>query len=214
MADRPPDRPTDYQGNSHKDRERAEKLKEKVVDKVITGEVIKPKRTLGQKFKGIFFGGEFKGAAKYIAADVLFPALRNLLVDTTTKGVERVVYGESEARRRRPTPGYGSRTQYYSPVMRQNRPYLPDQMPRGMRQVRRETNDFVLAQREEAELVLERLMDIIDKYEVASLADLHQLVGLPSTHVDNKWGWSYLSNIEIRQVRDGYMLELPPPEEI
>ena len=73
---------------------------------------------------------------------------------------------------------------------------------------------MILASREEAELVLERLLDIISKYEVASLADLYDLTGLPSSHVDNKWGWTYLNNTEIRQVRDGYLLDLPPLEEI
>ena len=116
--------------------------------------------------------------------------------------------------RRRPI-NYGSRVQYNSPV-RRDRAYLPDQAPARPlgRQVRRETNDLVLTSREEAELVLERLTDIIDKYGVASLADLYDLTGLPTSHVDNKWGWTYLNNTEIRQVRDGYLLDLPPVEEI
>ena len=44
--------------------------------------------------------------------------------------------------------------------------------------------------------------------------DLYDLTGLPSAHVDNKWGWTYLTNTEIRQIRDGYLLDLPPMEEI
>lgn len=203
---------TDYQGNTQKSRQ-VPPEEPKVVEKVVVGEVVIKKKTFGQKFKGVFFGGEFKNALRYVTAEVLLPAIRNLLVDTTTKGVERMVYGDSRELRRRPTV-YGSRIQYNSPV-RRDRAYLPDQAPRPLgRQVRRETNELILATREEAELVLERLTDIIDKYSVASMADLYDLTGLPTTHTDNKWGWTYLNNTEIRQVRDGFLLDLPQVEEL
>jgi hypothetical protein len=207
-----PDRPLDYQGNSHKLREGAGKREQKPekFEPVVKGEVKMAKKSFGQKFKGVFFGGEFRNAMRYVTAEVLLPALRNLMVDTTTKGVERMVYGESTSMRRRPT-AYGSRTQYSSP-MRRDAPYIPDQRP--IRQVRRDTNDVILANRDEAEQVLERLIDIVDKYDVASVADLYDLLRLPSSPVDNKWGWTYLNTTEIRQVRDGYLLDLPPAEEI
>jgi len=93
------------------------------------------------------------------------------------------------------------------------RPNLPDQ-PSLVRQQRREANEIILAQREDAELVVERLIDIIDKYDVASLADLYDLLGWPTTPIDNKWGWTFLKNVEIRQVRDGYLIDLPPLEAV
>lgn len=204
----------DYQGNSHKKREGIDPSEKKKIEKVITTEVIVKKKSFGQKFKNVFFGGEFKNAARYITADVFLPAIRNLVVDATTKGMERIVYGESMTQRRRPPSSYGARVQYNSPVIRRDRPYLPDQPMRSISPVRKDTNELILSSREEAELVLERLLDIIEKYDVASLADLYDLTGLPSSHVDNKWGWTYLNNTEIRQTRDGYLLDLPPAEEI
>lgn len=199
----------DYASNAHRQKEPPP---EKVVEQVVTGEVIVRKKTFGQKFKSIFFGGDAKSALRYLAADVFLPTIRNLVVDATTKGMERMVYGESAQRRRAPI-SYGSRVQYNAPV-RRDRAYLPDQANRPLRPVRRDTNDMVLSTREEAELVLERLLDIIDKYQVASLADLYDLTGLPTSSIDNKWGWTYLNNTEIRQVRDGFLLDLPPADEI
>ncbi len=35
-------------------------------------------------------------------------------------------------------------------------------------------------------MVLERMNDIIDTYEVVSVADLHDLVGRPKSYVDEK----------------------------
>lgn len=207
----------DYHGNTHKQRE-AEAAEREPVEKVVEGEVVVRKKGFMQRFKSVFLGGDIRNAARYLGADVILPAIRNLMVDATTRGVERVVYGESVSQRRRPQPGYGSRISYssYSSVpSRRDRAYLPDQPPRPLaRQIRAETNDVILASREDAEVVLERLSDIIDKYVTASVADLNKLIGQPSSHVDQKWGWVDLRGTEIRQIRDGYVLELPPAEEI
>lgn len=207
--------PTDYQSNS--DKNKREKVKpegeEKTIEKVISGEVIKRKPPLGQRFKTIFFGGDAKGASRYIVGDVLLPALRNLVVDMTSKGIERMVYGDRGPRR--PSGfDYRPRIQYHSPIMRQD-PRMPGRLPdQSPRSTRRESAELVLSTRDEAELVLERLMDILEKYESVSVADLYDLCGLPSSHVDHKWGWFNLNTTEVRQVRDGFLLDLPPAEEV
>jgi hypothetical protein len=211
----------DYQGNSNKNKQENEpKPKKEIVEKVIVGEVVQKPKSIGYKFKETFFGGDARTAARYVSTDVLLPALRNLIVDSITKGVERVVWGESmQTRGRRPT-SYGSRIQYdRTPIRTSGRPVedrygLPDQRPAAWRSPKREFNDIVLSTREEAALVVERLVDIIDKYDTVSLADLYDLLGLPSSHVDNKWGWSYLNNVQIRQIREGYLIELPSLQEI
>jgi hypothetical protein len=91
---------------------------------------------------------------------------------------------------------------------------IPDQRPyrASANAPRREMNQIILYSRSEAENVLERLTDIIDRYETVSVADLYQLLQLESSPIDNKWGWTYLHNTEIRQVREGFLLDLPPVE--
>lgn len=207
---------TDYQSNSNKKKAEKAQLPEKKIEKVVTGEVVTRKKSLMQRFKSVFFGGDFKAAAAFVAADVLRPALRNMMADAGKGAIDRVVYGESAYQRRR-VQEMRPRVQYNNPISRAARDprevvYLPDQPPHPYRQNRHEANEIILASREEAELVLERLIDIVDKYDVASLADLYDLVGLPSTHVDNKWGWSFLNNATVTQIREGYLLELPQLE--
>lgn len=211
----------EFPSNSNK-KDDQKKVPEKKIEKVVTGQVITKRKSTGSKFKSVFFGGEFKGAFRYILADVLLPAARNLLVDATTKGIETIVYGESKRNGVRRTPEYSNRIQYNRPVNRgvdpyeRDRPFMPGQ--RTNRPIRSETRqqscDIILSTREEAELVLERLIDIVDMYEVVSLADLYDLVGLPSNHTDNKWGWTFLNNGLVTQVREGYLLQLPPMEAI
>lgn len=199
---------------------KAEKPK-KDVQKVIVGEVVQKQKSLGRRFKDLFVRGEFKGASRYIAAEVLLPALKNMVVDATSKGVERVVYGDVAPRRRGMMTEYGRpRVSYNSPVDRgysrdqRGRPgSLPDQ-PAVHPRRRGAANDLILVSREEADLVLERLNDLIDNYDVASVADLNDLVGLPGSYVDNKWGWTNLQYVDVRQVREGYLIDLPSPEPI
>jgi hypothetical protein len=206
----------DYQGNSHKLREAKEVREDKVVTQIVTSEVIVTPPGLGKRIKGIFFGGEFKDARGYVIADVLLPAARNTLLDMIIKGSERAILGVSAAARGR-QPEMRSRVQYGSMY---NRPYqggamLPNQPPRPIvRTNYRESPSFLITDRGEANDILERMVDIVDKYDVASLADLLVMLGQPVSAIDHKWGWTLLNGAEVRQVRSGYMLEMPPMEEI
>lgn len=208
-------------GNTNKAKEKKIAKETKKVEKVVSSEVTTKKKGVGHRFKSIFFGGDFKNAISFVAADVLLPSLRNMVADATKGAVDRVLYGESHYQRSR-HPEYRTRVNYQNPISRsrtdprdpRERIYLPDQPPRPFRQGRHEVDDIIIVDRQEAELVVERLIDIVNQYDVASLADLYDLVGIPSTHVDNKWGWTLLTSAEVVQVRDGYMLRLPPLEEI
>lgn len=212
----------DYQSNSRKSKDETKdgktiEEKPEIIEKVISGDAAVKKRTLGDKLKDTFFGGDAQSVGRYIAAEVLLPAFRNLMVDATTKGVERMVYGEDRGPRRHPQ-NYGPRTTYNTPVSRaydRDPRYsgrnLPDQ-PTYLTPRPRSGNEIILSTRDESELVLEAMQDILDKYDVVSMSDLRMLVGIPTTHTDNKWGWYSLRGTSIRQNRGGYLLDLPPAE--
>lgn len=210
-------------GKTKKEKLPPEEKPEKNVQKVVTGEVVQRSTPIGRRFKHIFFGGEFKGASRYILGDVLLPAFKNMTVDAVSKGVERMVYGDAAPRRTgRPMDQFSSgrpRFSYNQPsdrYSRQRPAMLPDQPPhiRQPQSRRRDAGEIILVSRAEAEMVLERLADLVDNFEVASVADLYELVGLPNNYVDNKWGWTNLAQSDIRQVREGFIIDLPPVEPI
>lgn len=207
----------EFPGNSHnvvgdnKPKSPVKKKEPKVVTKVVTGEVIKRKKPLGRRFKEVFIHGELKNVAGYVATDVLLPAFRNLVVDSITKGIEQMMYGDTPRRR---TPAYrdprASRISYNSassPIGRA----APAARSRSTTD-RYVLDDVILADRDEAITVLEQMTEIADRYEIVSVADLYELVGLPSTHVDHNWGWSGLHDVSVRQVRQGYLIDLPEAE--
>ncbi len=216
----------EYASNSKKNKEeplKPDEVTEKVtvkkkVEKVVTGTVVEKKPTMGQKMKGIFFGAGFKSTGFYILEEVLLPSLRDLIVDTVRRGTERAVYGEAGYRTRRDGREYGPRTTYNAtPVRRQvyettarERGHLPDQPMRPRN--RRGGLEFILQSRSEAEDVLEQLSAALEKYEYVTVADLRETLGLKIEYTDNKWGWTILNDVEIRQIREGYLLDLPPAE--
>jgi hypothetical protein len=77
-----------------------------------------------------------------------------------------------------------------------------------------EINDIIVTKKEDAEQVVSLLKEIIKKYTTASLADLYDLVGLPTNSSDTKWVWKILNDVPIRETEHGYVIELPPLEEI
>jgi hypothetical protein len=204
----------DYQGNSHKKKEaETSSPPEKKIERLeLESKVVSRKKPIGARVKSVFFGGEFDSAVRYIGAEVLLPAFRNLLVDATTKGIERMVYGESNYPRQR-TPEYRPRVTYNSPINRGPRANIPDQPSRPQR-ARHDDTEIVFGSRGDAELVLDRMQDIIEQYVVASMGDLNEIVGLPTSPIDNKWGWDNVRHAEIRQTRDGFILNLPPAQPI
>lgn len=206
-----------FPGNSNKSQEQKKKPPvEKKVERVTTGQVITRKKPIGARLKTMFFNADLKSVMRYVAGDVLLPALKNMAVDTIEMGAKRAIYGDAAASRmRRPMETNRPRVSYNHPIDRMygNRSQgamLPHQPPHYASTRRQTIGDIILSSRAEAELVVERLKDILDQYDTASVADLYELVGLPSSHVDHTWGWIDLQYVMIRQIREGYIIELPP----
>ena len=183
---------------------------EKNIQKVVTGKAIERKKTFGEKVHDVFIGGEIKTAGSYILAEVLLPALRAMIVEATSKGVERMIYGDTSPRRSSSSFGR-TRIQYNNPVERFGAPpraFLPGQSM-AARPNRQSINDIVLASREDAEAVVEQLAIIVDQYDVASVADLKTLVDITPNWVDQNWGWDSVHYVDIRQTRDGWLVSFP-----
>lgn len=205
----------DYQSNSNKSKKTSDdpKAPERVPqEKVVSGKVVVKEKTLATRFKNIFFAGDMDTAKNYVIGEVLLPAFRNLLWDALSKGSERMIFGDHGPRRPRQFNN-SSRVQYNNPVIR--RAYLPDQRPiETWARDEKSLDAVILESRSDADLVVERIIDIVDKYDVVSVADVYELIGQESSHIDNKWGWTGLTSIGVDQVREGYRLKFPPLEEI
>lgn len=209
-----------YQGNSKRAKENP--LPEKKIEKAIVGEVILKKKPMGRRFKDLIARPDFGNAVKHVVTYTLAPAAIHTIVKGLNDLIEMIFYGERGNRYR---SNSGSHFSYHSSPL-QNRSYndigysriVGQRAPavdRGPRRTsRHDQDDVILTSRKEAELVLEGMIDVIENYEAVSVADLNDLLGLPTTHTDYKWGWVYLGDVPIRQVREGFLIDLPPAEPI
>lgn len=207
--------PTDYAGNSKKDRENEAKDKgkpEKDIKKVVTQAVTVKKKGFGRRLKDSFIEADVRTVISYIVSEKVIPGAKNIILDSIYNGFEKMFFpGEN----RRPG-GQHSRISYSgisrsiggSPL--RNAPRL-ERGPRSARQAREE---FVIPSKKEAEEILELMNDVIDNYDVVSLADYYEMVDQPISPVDQKWGWAFLGDVGILQVRGGYLIDLPPAEPI
>lgn len=199
-----------YPSNSHKDRESKVKP-EKNIEKVTSGEVIQRKKPAGSKFKDVFTGEDARSVGSYILFDVFIPALKSMLADATSQGVERILFGDA----RRGANSSGGRQGYTS----YNKMYgsKPSNNTRELSSRARATHNFgevILTSRGEAEEVLDRLTALIDTYSVATVSDLYDLVGITGSFTDDKWGWFDLRGSGINRVREGYLINLPQTQPI
>jgi hypothetical protein len=216
-----------FPANSHSSKgardNRAEiekKTDEKKVTRVVEGEVVRRKKPLGRRFMETFIGGDTKGVWSYVLFDVLIPAAKDMAADAVSQGIERMLFGEvrSTSRRGGYRPGgsntYVSYNRYSSssnPIVRRH------EERRSISPRSRAMHDFqeiILATRPEAELVIERLFDLVDKYNHATVADLYDLVGVSSEYTDNNFGWTDIRGASVVRVSNGYLLDLPRPEPI
>lgn len=209
----------DYQGNSKKAKETATNpaSSPKKIERVIVTPVVIKKKGLFRKFKDLFIEADLRTVVASVAMGVLVPAAKKMLLDAVNKGSETMIYGESSRNR---GIGMGPRITYNSPPSRtgwggsplRNAPPIssgPRQpMPRmgGM--------DLILTTREDADLVVENMNNVVDQYQVVSLSDLKEMIGETINPVDNKWGWSDLRGTKVTQVSEGYLIDLPPIESI
>lgn len=204
---------TNYPGNSHKAKTKVvkdEKERPKV-EKVVTGTVVKRKKGLGRKFTETFTGDDAKSVGEYIFFDVVVPAAKAMISDAASQGVERLLFGETvRSRSARTVGGHTSYNRMYSPN-REDRPSGPPS--RNISQRARATHNFdevILSSRAEAEEVIDCLTNLIEDYDVASVADLYDLVDITGSFTDSKWGWSSMQGASVTHIRQGYLLNLPP----
>lgn len=213
---------SEFPSNRHKDKAQLEKKPdEKKVTQVTQNEVVRRRKPLGKRLTETFVGGDAKSVWAFVLLDVVVPTTKDMIADVVTQGAERMIFGETRSTSRRGSRGSsGPHIAYnrYSNTSKRLGP--PDERSRdaiGLSRRARTLHDFdevILETRVEALEVIERLEEIIHKYESATVADLYDLIGVSRTFTDDKWGWFDLSTAGVSRTRHGYLLDLPKPESL
>lgn len=214
-----PDR-TELPGNSYTQKDQIDISTDKNDEKVKA--VVKPrqvaqgkvrKQSLIRKFGKYIFEDTIETAKEKAIKDVVVPGIRNLIFDGFNELLAAMLFPDDSPR---PSNGYrsgggrkGGRTSYDK--------YYDDKQRRGGRRGGRnyqdesyDPDDIILPTRAQANEALDELDYIIHKYGQASIATFYDIVGVTGEWTDNRYGWTSIRGAQIKPVRDGFMIILPP----
>lgn len=220
MAQRPMPEREGYPNNSDRsrtsyatERPKSPKKIDPKPTKVTHGKVVQKKKSFGRKFAEAFGAREGQGVIDYILYDIVIPATKNMIVDSIINGAEMAILGEVRDRRR--SNGYSSstsryrydRVSYRDDCDRRDRRdnYEDRHIPRGLH----DYEDILFDNQQDAEDVIQSMLNMLDTYGQVTVQDLYGLVGITPEYTVGNYGWRNLRDVHSRRIRDGWVIELP-----
>lgn len=181
------------------------------VERVVKTPARIDKGSLGKQALQALFAEDIKEVANYLLWDIALPSVKNAVSDIFTSGIDRLLFGgDGGPQRSRSNKTYTS----YS-----NRTYGRRETPTERTYTQRDRREhnlesIIFATRSEAEDVLNHLISICDQYDVATVGDLYGMAGISQSYTDENWGWRDLRSGRAVRSRNGYILDLPKPEDV
>ena len=186
----------------------------------IQGGVSLKRKTPGQRFTETFLNnGDVKTVGQTILLDVIVPALKEMIFSAGRDALSMFLWGDTRASNKGGLRNYGSIVRDYSSISTNSisRSRDRDRVDIYRPEDSARYNNLVFEIRGDAENILFNMRDYINTYDDIQIVKLYELVReqtgiqIPMTSQDAKFGWSDLTNATVRQVRGGYLLELPNP---
>lgn len=205
---------------------KVEKAGEEVVvervrkEAVVSGSVKKHKKGLVERLVvGILGPDGIPSIGSYVGKEIVKPAIKNIIADSITSGINMAMFGGDTPARRPPSGGYNNRS--YSPKTNYNQSYAPksNYVEGSVKTSRRSggrVEEYIIDNRRDAQDVLNGLHESILEYGMVTVADYYDLVGVEPIFTDNSFGWTDLRATTITPVRGGrgYIINLPIPEAV
>lgn len=204
------------------------------LEKVTTGKVIIKKAGPGKRFRAIFKAEDGRSVATHVLWDVAVPAIKDLLYDVGQETLGRTLGIDTRGARR---SGTGSPFNYnnigstLASRVNYNRPgFMTDPRDRQQQQAQSAPkagppgrnitlgnvtiDDIICPTRIEAEDVIARMYNLVERYGRVTVADLFDLVGVTGEYTDENFGWVDLTGARPHRQGSGYRLDLPRPIQI
>ena len=187
--------------------------KDELVPVVNKDDVMLSKKPLSSKFADAFISDSAKDVKDYIVMDVIIPGIK----DTIINCLEMIFFGSTTGRGRssRITRLNSENTSYrafyqsdYDSYGAPRRRERRDRYRDDGYSDRIDYRNIVVRDRGSAEEIVSKLRGRIEKYGEATKSDLFELIDIPSSHVDNNWGWTDPRDIGIRRVTSGYLIDV------
>lgn len=176
--------------------------------------VAQTKESVGQKFKSIFVQEDVSTVKRYVTDEVLWPGVKNLILDCLSMFFFKESYGGGRRRGRRydDDDDYVSYSSYYEGGRRRKKKKKKSRDYDDDDEYTTDYRNIVLKHKEDAQEVVSELRRRIKKYDRASVADLFDLIEISGKYTDNNWGWTDPDAIGIRRVSNGYLIDVEEAE--
>lgn len=179
------------------------------------------KNLIGRLVGGVLGPDGAAGIGEYVVEEIVKPAVKNLIVDSVTSGINKLMYGERGGGYQRP---YGTNRPYGGGYQRTNyssryTQHNPEPVNRPENRATRggyRVEEYIIDSRQDAANVLVTLTENADMYNTVSVADYYDCIGVASVYTDNDYGWTIdsITRATIIPVRTGYVIKFPPVEVI
>lgn len=192
-------------------------------ERIVETKVVKRKKGLMERLVGGLAGPDgVKSIGAFVGQDIIVPAFKNIIADSVTSAINMMMFGDSGTRTGggyRSNSGYSTpkqpRTNYTNRYAPTGTYHQPQQGPKAVNPNTSRMNaveEYKIVDRREATDVLNKLQFDADTYGTVSVADYYDMIGVPTTWTHNTYGWyiEHLVNVQIRPIRGGYVLNLPP----
>lgn len=202
--------PSNSNGNYHAAKEDKPETK-----KIVSGKVTKKKKSLVNKIVSTFVDEDIDNVKDYVIFDVLIPAFKNTVSEVVSTGVDMMLFGDTNRSHNRPNhmrrDGGRSYVSYQKCYDQNSQRNNGRREPIHVNRKEYQFDNLLIDNRSDAEDVMSAMVERVDLYGVATVADLFGYMGISTNYTDHKYGWDNLNMGCVRRVRDGYLLDLPEP---
>lgn len=179
--------------------------------KTVAAATIKEK-TFKQKVRDAFISDEIHDIKTYVVFDVIIPAVKETVRNLFVNSIDMALFGKVRSAQK--TEQRGGSTYIAYDRLYQSRggnDVQPRQQKGGAPLRINELDRIVFKDKTDAIDVLSYMMDNIEEYHVASVADFVTAADLPVSPIHHKFGWYDLSTASVEELPDGtgYYIRLP-----
>lgn len=190
----------DFPSNSNRSKDTGVSKPERKVEKVVTGNVKQKKATNARKIAELFIPEDLGSMADKILTDVVVPYVTKAIDDIVCNSIH-MLFGKSPNSN---SDSRAAKVSYRDCYDDDRKRYNQSRATRSY-----SYDDIVFETRGDAEEVLCRMEELLDRFEVVSVADLFDMAGISGNYTDNKYGWTSLRGAKVERVSDGYVIRLP-----
>lgn len=193
-----------FKGNSNASKQKDISASSKKIEPIVSAENVKVKKETELKRIGkSLFSEDATTVGEHVINEVLVPKTQNLIVDALKYVIDFIFFGKRGSSTKSSVSNV-SYTSYY----KQTPSYQQTPISSIKNNIYR-VNDVIFNDRGEAEEVLLRLNEEIERYGMVSIADFYDLISQTHSYTDNKYGWRDLKDALVVRSHDGYSIKFP-----